>query len=74
MRRASLSAVTLLALAGLSCAQIAALATRLPAAEHAPAVGAPAPDFTLADQHGDQVALSSLRGRQTVLVFYRGFW
>ena len=32
--------------------------------------GAPAPDFTLPDQDGNEVSLSDLRGRRTVLVFY----
>lgn len=33
-------------------------------------VGQPAPDFTLVNQAGEQVTLSSLRGRKVVLVFY----
>lgn len=33
-----------------------------------------APDFTLADQHGRPVTLSGLRGRNVVIVFYRGHW
>jgi hypothetical protein len=33
-----------------------------------------APDFTLADQHGRSVSLSELRGRNVVIVFYRGHW
>jgi peroxiredoxin Q/BCP len=32
--------------------------------------GAPAPDFTLPDQDGGDVTLSSLRGRPVVLYFY----
>ncbi len=32
--------------------------------------GAPAPDFTLQDQDGAAVTLSSLRGKNVVLVFY----
>jgi peroxiredoxin len=32
--------------------------------------GAPAPDFTLPDQDGDEVSLSDFRGRTVVLVFY----
>jgi peroxiredoxin Q/BCP len=32
--------------------------------------GDTAPDFTLADQHGNSVTLSSLRGRTVVLYFY----
>lgn len=33
-------------------------------------VGRPAPDFTLPDQHGNPVALSSLRGQWVVVYFY----
>ena len=32
--------------------------------------GDQAPDFTLADQHGEQVSLSGLRGQTVVLYFY----
>jgi peroxiredoxin len=38
------------------------------------AVGQPAPDFTLADQHGDVFTLASARDTgPAVLVFLRGF-
>jgi mycoredoxin-dependent peroxiredoxin len=33
-------------------------------------VGQEAPDFTLRDENGEEVKLSSLRGRNVVLVFY----
>jgi peroxiredoxin len=33
-------------------------------------VGALAPDFTLKNQHGEDVSLSALRGRNVVIVFY----
>jgi len=33
-------------------------------------VGDTAPDFTLPDQHGDDVSLSALRGKTVVLYFY----
>jgi thioredoxin-dependent peroxiredoxin len=36
----------------------------------APQVGDVAPDFTLPDQHGNPVSLSSLRGKAVVLYFY----
>ena len=36
------------------------------------APGTRAPDFTLPDQNGRMVALSSLRGKNVVLVFYPG--
>lgn len=48
--------------------------SKLPDAPRAPAIGAAAPDFALPDQSGEIVSSSSLRGRQIVLVFYRGFW
>ena len=32
--------------------------------------GAEAPDFTLADQNGDELTLSDLRGQTVVLYFY----
>jgi peroxiredoxin Q/BCP len=35
-------------------------------------VGAPAPDFTLLDDAGRTVTLSSLKGKNVVLVFYPG--
>jgi thioredoxin-dependent peroxiredoxin len=35
-------------------------------------VGSPAPDFTLADQDGNEITLSKLTGRNVVLVFYPG--
>jgi hypothetical protein len=37
-------------------------------------IGTTAPDFTLPDEAGHPVTLSSLRGHPTLLVFYRGFW
>ena len=33
-------------------------------------IGAPAPDFTLKNQHGEDVSLSGLRGRPVAIVFY----
>ncbi len=40
-----------------------------------PAIGAPAPDFRLRNQHGEQVALSDFRGQRAVLVvFYPFAW
>ena len=33
-------------------------------------IGDPAPDFTLKNQHGEEVSLSSLRGVPVVLVFF----
>jgi cytochrome oxidase Cu insertion factor (SCO1/SenC/PrrC family) len=38
------------------------------------AVGAQAPDFALPAAEGQTVSLASLRGKNVVLVFYRGYW
>lgn len=35
-----------------------------------PAVGSPAPDFTLPSTSGDQVTLSALRGRRVLIAFF----
>lgn len=35
-----------------------------------PALGSPAPDFTLASTSGEQVTLSALRGRHVLLAFF----
>jgi len=53
----------------------------LPASKGAPQVGQLAPDFSLPDTNGDQVALADLfeavNGQEpkgVLLVFYRGYW
>ena len=43
---------------------------RVRSAPMAVEVGQEAPDFTLRDENGEEVALSSLRGRNVVLIFY----
>ena len=35
-----------------------------------PALGAPAPDFSLQDQHGNTVSLAQFRGKQVLVYFY----
>ena len=35
-----------------------------------PALGAPAPEFSLPDQHGNTVSLSQFRGKQVLVYFY----
>lgn len=51
------------------------VAARLPAPAPVLRVGAPAPEFTLADARGRPVTLADYRGRKpVVLVFYRGYW
>jgi len=39
-------------------------------AEGVPAVGSPAPDFSLPDQDGRRVTRASLLGKRAVLAFY----
>jgi hypothetical protein len=51
-----------------------AYSSNLPGAGLAPGVAATAPDFSLPDQNGQSVRLGSLRGRNVLLVFYRGHW
>src|SRR5262245_31433176 len=63
-----------LALCGFWVWQLFVASYHLPSAAHAPAVGTAAPDFELRNDHGDPVRLSSWRGRNVVLLFYRGFW
>lgn len=47
----------------------------LPEANLKVAVGNAAPDFSLADSEGKEFALSSLRGKEKIiLVFFRGVW
>jgi cytochrome oxidase Cu insertion factor (SCO1/SenC/PrrC family) len=46
----------------------------LPPPPAEPLIGTTAPDFTLPDDAGNPVTLSSLRGHMTLLVFYRGYW
>ena len=38
------------------------------------AVGSVAPDFELPSAAGNNLRLSSMRGKVVVLVFYRGYW
>jgi hypothetical protein len=49
---------------------------QVPPSTGAPRVGQKAPDFTLLDQDGKDVALGDLvsRSKAVVLIFYRGFW
>jgi hypothetical protein len=56
--------------------------TWLPESKGAPEVGRKAPDFTLTDQTGKSVSLTSLltepigssQPKGVVLIFYRGYW
>ena len=74
------SATTLLAFFGFG---ILYLPHQLPPSTGAPQAGQKAPDFTLPDQDGRQVTLSTLlesgssagdRVNGVLLIFYRGYW
>jgi len=71
---ARLAALANLGLAGLFAFYLWGFSSWLPPALAAPRVGQAVPDFTLADQRGEPLALTGLRGAPVVLVFYRGFW
>lgn len=45
-----------------------------PKPQIASASGQAAPDFTLPDQDGKPLKLSSLHGQPVLLYFYRGYW
>ena len=60
--------------AGLFHAYVFWYSYRMPGATPITSAMILAPDFTLTDQHGRPVTLSDLRGRNAVLVFYRGHW
>jgi hypothetical protein len=46
----------------------------LPRPQIPSAVGKPAPNFILKDEHGKTVSLASMRGKRVLLIFYRGYW
>jgi hypothetical protein len=70
-----LSVLSLL-IAGFFVFGILVLTKQLPASSGAPQVGQSAPQFTLANIDGKQIALADLlKGhRGVILIFYRGYW
>lgn len=67
-----------IAIAAFFCLGVFVATKQLPASEHAPAVGAKAPDFVLLDINRKPVALAQLlaapSNKGVVLIFYRGYW
>ena len=63
---------------GMFCYGLFYIARQMPPSAGAPQVGQKAPDFTLPDQDGKDVALSELLAapntRAVLLIFYRGYW
>tara|TARA_R110000850_G_scaffold23366_3_gene69119 strand:- start:3338 stop:3760 length:423 start_codon:yes stop_codon:yes gene_type:complete len=76
IRKSVLSIGTLfsLAVAGLLFYYVFSLSYDLPTLSENTASLEIAPDFTLTDANGNEVALSDYRGRTVVISFYRGFW
>jgi hypothetical protein len=64
-----------LALGAFFCYEIFYALKQVPLSVQAPRVGEKAPEFSLSDQNGKQVALADLLSRNgAVLIFYRGYW
>jgi hypothetical protein len=61
-------------LAGLFCFYVFYLSSTLPVPTTTTVAMQHAPSFALADQDGEVVRLEELRGKNVVLVFFRGFW
>ena len=59
--------------AGLFCFYVFSYSSTLPAAGSTLQIDR-APDIALANQHGDVVSLADMRGKNVILVFFRGFW
>jgi hypothetical protein len=83
MRRPTLAALWLVAMAATACSRDESRAglgpvdgRDLPPVDTGRvAVGDLAPDFSLESYGGDVVTLSELRGqKEVILVFYRGYW
>jgi hypothetical protein len=70
----TVSAVLAFASTALLLLLVHVLTFAIPPAPTTLRVGTPAPEFTLPDETGAKVSLSSMRGRPTLLVFYRGHW
>ena len=70
-RRTALLALWVLVLAALPVGRLSAQADKKDVPEPSIKVGDEAPDFTLVDQNGNKVTLSSFRGKKNVaLAFY----
>jgi hypothetical protein len=71
----SIFAVIALALFSFFSYKIFYVLKQVPLSAQAPRVGEKAPEFSLPDQNGKQVALSDLLSPNgAVLIFYRGYW
>ena len=70
-RRTALLGLSMLALSAAPISRLSAQADKKDVPEPSIKVGDEAPDFTLVDQNGNKVTLSSFRGKKNVaLAFY----
>lgn len=60
-------------IAGLFCFYVFHYSSTLPSASNAIQTEQ-APVFSLTDQHGETVSLADMRGKNVIMVFFRGFW
>ena len=60
---------------GFFCYETFYVLKQVPLSAQAPRIGEKAPEFTLLDQNGKQVALANLLSPNgAILIFYRGYW
>jgi hypothetical protein len=71
----SILAVVALLLFAFFCYETFYVLKQVPLSAQAPRIGVKAPEFTLSDQNGKQVALADLLSPNgAILIFYRGYW
>jgi hypothetical protein len=71
----SILTVLSVALVTFFCYEIFFVLRDVPASTQAPRIGEKAPEFTLKDQNGKQIALADLLSPHgAILIFYRGHW
>jgi hypothetical protein len=71
----SILAVVALLFFAFFCYETFYVLKQVPLSAQAPRIGEKAPEFTLSDQNGKQVALADLLSPNgAILIFYRGYW
>jgi len=71
----SIFAVVALLFFGFFCYETFYVPKQVPLSAQAPRIGEKAPEFTLSDQNGKQIALANLLSPSgAILIFYRGYW
>jgi cytochrome oxidase Cu insertion factor (SCO1/SenC/PrrC family) len=71
----SIFAVLAFLLFAFFCYETLYVLKQVPLSAQAPRIGEKAPEFTLPDQNGKQIALTDLLSPNgAILIFYRGYW